>query len=770
VNKGDTFTGKYIKVADGVTKIDLAAHEWKTPGALLDWDSGFDGTFDGNNVEITNMRISERTDQVKGLFGLIGPNSCIKNMNLTKVSLTVKKSGEAVGCVASVNWGGIISNVTVSGNITGNIIYEYDDNRGVYLGGIVGAVMPEGSALGLVEQCASYVDINVSSDIDIQLIAGGIAGVLWPTSTIQNCYNRGDVLIETASTEDSIAGGICGSNFSGKTVKYCYNTGAVTAIDASADSKEYAGQIIGFNVGAVKGCFFDRSVTENEGMNAIGLSEEMKGVDLVDEDNYSKTAVEMKTQSTYETGFTNPENAWDFTNVWKITSENDGYPILQATTFFDEDTPTHDSGGGSHKDSNNNTISVEQDGKAIQVPGTKSTKTDNGLTTTTIAADDDAIQNLVSNGSNGTVITLPVSDKSDVVIGQLNGQTVKEMEKKEAVLEIKTKSVTYTLPASHINIEAIRQETGKQVALKDIKVDVTISESKGETIKIVQDTANKNHCQIVVNPVEFEITCTSGDKTVSVSKFKGYVERAIAIPEGIDPSKITTGIVLNADGTFSHVPTAIVVIDGKYYAKINSLTNSTYSVIYNQVELKDVTNHWAKEAINDMGSRLVISGVGNNTFEPDREITRAEFAAIMVRALGLKPGMGSNPFEDVNNSVWYADSIKTATDYQIITGYGNDKFGPMDKITREQAMTMIARAMKLTGLNPKLQESEADSLLANYSDGADASAYAKASLAACLETGVVTGRNGTTIAPRDYITRAEVAVIVERLLQKSNLI
>lgn len=83
---------------------------------------------------------------------------------------------------------------------------------------------------------------------------------------------------------------------------------------------------------------------------------------------------------------------------------------------------------------------------------------------------------------------------------------------------------------------------------------------------------------------------------------------------------------------------------------------------------------------------------------------------------------------------------------------------------------MIARAMKLTGLNPKIQESEADSLLANYADGTDASAYAKTSLAACLKTGVVTGRNGTAIAPRDYITRAEVAVIVERLLQKSNLI
>ncbi len=159
------------------------------------------------------------------------------------------------------------------------------------------------------------------------------------------------------------------------------------------------------------------------------------------------------------------------------------------------------------------------------------------------------------------------------MVGQLTGQTVKNMEQKEAVLEIKTETVTYTLPASQINIDAVSSQLGSQVDLKDIKVSVKIAEPPADTVKIVEDTANKGGYQLVVKPVEFEITCTSGDQTVEVSRFNGYVERTIAIPDGVDPSKITTGIVLNADGTFSHVPTQIVVIDGKYYAKINSLTN-----------------------------------------------------------------------------------------------------------------------------------------------------------------------------------------------------
>ena len=184
----------------------------------------------------------------------------------------------------------------------------------------------------------------------------------------------------------------------------------------------------------------------------------------------------------------------------------------------------------------------------------------------------------------------------------------------------------------------------------------------------------KNNYQVVVKPVDFEITCTSGSKTVSVSKFKGYVERTVAIPVGIDPSKVTTGIVLNSDGTFSHVPTTIVKIDGKYYAKINSLTNSTYSVIYNPIEFADVAKHWAKASINNMGSRLVISGVGENNFEPNRDITRAEFAAIMVRALGLAPDAAKNTFSDVSASSWYSGYVGTAASYGIISGYDADTF------------------------------------------------------------------------------------------------
>ena len=217
------------------------------------------------------------------------------------------------------------------------------------------------------------------------------------------------------------------------------------------------------------------------------------------------------------------------------------------------------------------------------------------------------------------------------------------------------------------------------------------------------------------------------------------------------------------------MPTEIVFINGKCFAKINSLINSTYSVIWNPVEFKDVVDYWAQAAINDMGSGMVVTGVGDGNYEPTRSITRAEFAAIVVRAMGLAQGTTESSFSDVSLTDWFNGFVDTATAYGLITGYDSSDYGPNDTITREQAMAILARAMKLTGRSVDLTDNETIELVSKYLDGAAVSDYAIASVAACLKTGIVNGTTASTISPKDYVTRAEVAVMVQRLLQKSGL-
>lgn len=444
------------------------------------------------------------------------------------------------------------------------------------------------------------------------------------------------------------------------------------------------------------------------------------------------------------------------------------YTSISCTTAAQSANPQSGGNGGSKNGTPTNTP-VIIDGQA-QNFASASTSTVGNQTVTTITVDDDKLQAKLKESGKHPSIVIPINGSPDVGAGVLSGQTIKTMEKLEAVLEIRTSDTTYTLSAAQIDIDEILRQLGPGADPQDVKINISIARASQNTVKILEDTANRNHYQLLVKPVEFNITCTYGSKTIEITEFNGYVERTVAIPDGIDPGRITTGIVLADDGTFSHVPTAVIKADGRYYARISSLTNSTYSVIYNPMEFKDMKTHWAREAVGSMGSRLVVSGTGNGQYSPDKDITRAEFAAIIVRALGLKEGEGEVKFGDVRNSDWYAGYVDTAVSYGLIMGYSDSTFGSADKITREQAMTMIARAMKLTGLNSPLTEQEINAQLSGYEDGASVSGYAEAGIAACLKTGVAAGRTGSTIVPEGYISRAETAVMLERLLKKSDLI
>jgi len=416
-----------------------------------------------------------------------------------------------------------------------------------------------------------------------------------------------------------------------------------------------------------------------------------------------------------------------------------------------------------------NDASILINGKAETV-GTATNGKRNDQTLTTISLDQKKLEDKLAAEGKGAVVSISASSQSDVTVGELNGQMVKNMQGNQAVLEIRTGNATFTLPAGQLDIEALSAQFGKSVALQDIKIQIEISTPTAAEVKAIEAAAQKGSFSLISAPVNFTARGIYGDKSIELSQFNTYVKRTIAIPEGMDPNKITTGVYIDADGSVHHVPTKVVVIEGKYFATINSLTGGTYSVIWHPLEFSDVANHWAKDAVNDMGSRLVIEGTGNGQFTPDQAITRAEFAAIVVRGLGLGLSQAATPFSDVKTTDWYNSAINTAYAYQLINGFEDGMFRPDDQITREQAMLIIAKAMKITALNAKLSNQSAEGFLTPYTDAGKASDWALSAITDCLQAGVIMGRSSNVLAPKDDMTRAEVAAIVKRLLQKSDLI
>ncbi|MGG4142655.1 cadherin-like beta sandwich domain-containing protein [Paenibacillus algorifonticola] len=430
------------------------------------------------------------------------------------------------------------------------------------------------------------------------------------------------------------------------------------------------------------------------------------------------------------------------------------------------------SGGGSTSNPSTPTttgVNVLINGTIYNIGSTTTTMVNN-QSVTTLTVNQAALKSRLADEASGVVVTFPVDIKSGSLIVKLNGDNVRALEQKQAVVKIQTGSATYTLSVEQIAGSSVIRELLQQTGLDQLEFQIELAALTPSRLQEVKTAAAKGGFELIGEPFEFTVKVVNGTTRQEIAKFNTYVEREIAIPSTVDPQRITTAIVIEADGSIRHVPTKIVQANGSYWAKIYSLTNSTYALVWNPVEFQDAAGHWAQQAINDMGSRMVISGVGGDRFNPNASITRAEFAAIMVRGLGLKLETGASGFSDVQASAWYNQAIQTAVAYKLINGFEDGTFRPNEPITREQATIIIAKAMAITGLKAGLPEGNADDILRPYADANEAAAWARSSLADSLQGGILSGRSGMQLAPKAVITRAEIAVMVQRLLVNSKLI
>jgi len=142
----------------------------------------------------------------------------------------------------------------------------------------------------------------------------------------------------------------------------------------------------------------------------------------------------------------------------------------------------------------------------------------------------------------------------------------------------------------------------------------------------------------------------------------------------------------------------------------------------------------------------------------------------MVRALGLRGQQGAASFTDVARGDWHHDVIGTASAYGLIRGFEDGRFAADERITREQAMVIIAQAMALTGLQGTWPDPSENGLLQSFADAAQISGWAVRGVADSVQAGIVSGRDQGFLAPQDHLSRAEAAVLVYRLLVQSGLI
>lgn len=142
------------------------------------------------------------------------------------------------------------------------------------------------------------------------------------------------------------------------------------------------------------------------------------------------------------------------------------------------------------------------------------------------------------------------------------------------------------------------------------------------------------------------------------------------------------------------------------------------------------------------------------SFAPNAQVSRAEFAAMMVRALGLQEGQELSAFKDVSSDAWYSGVLALASRYDLLQGYEDGSFRPDQAITRQEAMVVMARVMELTGLNRVVDENEAVFVLSSYQDHDELSARVKPAAAALVKQGIVQG-DAARLMPLQKLSRVK---------------
>jgi len=217
-------------------------------------------------------------------------------------------------------------------------------------------------------------------------------------------------------------------------------------------------------------------------------------------------------------------------------------------------------------------------------------------------------------------------------------------------------------------------------------------------------------------------------------------------------------------------------VDGN--GKPQLLTNSSYDngkVIFGRNSLSiygvgykapaptftDTANHWAKDNIDFVASRDLISGTSAAAFSPDTAITRATFLMALGKLSGANvSGYTTSNFTDVANTSPAMPYIEWAAANQIVTGIGNNQFGPELPISREQMALMMVNYAKTTGHTlPATRQA------AYFADAAKISAWAKDAAAAVQRAGIINGKPGNLFDPQGSATRAEASTILRLFVE-----
>ncbi len=347
----------------------------------------------------------------------------------------------------------------------------------------------------------------------------------------------------------------------------------------------------------------------------------------------------------------------------------------------------------------------------------------------------------------GEILGLSVEGlKAELV---LSNEVFSALKLNNSPVSISVEGVQYHIPTSVI--ASMPNDVDLKVVIEPV--------SNSKKIQI-ETAANKKNMNVIVSPVNFEMFTISNGKETPFYAFESFVSRTFELPTNSNLNENLVGVVIEDDMSLRSVPTVLYMNDGKYYAKLNSLSNSVYTVVQKDVQVASAKGRWSEAMINEMASKLVLQET--ESFIPNKQMTRADFAVYLSRALGLAQLKPNSEFKDTSADNEVNRAIASLANQGLISGYPDGTFRPNHSISRLEMGIMTANIQKFT----KFQGSKQS--LSKFMDTDQIKSWANAFLT-LVEYNIYKGYPDNTLRPLSPITHEEGLQVIYNALKNMDL-
>jgi len=339
---------------------------------------------------------------------------------------------------------------------------------------------------------------------------------------------------------------------------------------------------------------------------------------------------------------------------------------------------------------------------------------------------------------------------------------------KNGTLSVSNEWASYRIPSAVWNPKLWESISG--VDPKELQVRFTIKKGASEVqeaaLKAVQQSGGKLLSEVIA--FDIELVDQAGN-TWPVPLGTAYATRDIAFKPTGDANHTTALQFMPITGELQFVPSRFTFEGDKATAHMKRNGNSIYLIATYDKSFADANGHWAQKDIELAANKGLINGASSNQFLPERSITRAEFAAMLARALGLGDGTADSSFSDVPADRWFARDVAAAVKAGVIKGYGDGTFRPDEQITREDQAAMLVRALAYAGASIPAVD-QAEQLLQGQFKDARNIVWAHEELAAAVKLGLLKGMQDDTLQADRQSTRAQSAALLVRFLTLAEFI